>query len=305
MKKIIPIALAALGLLALPQGWAWTYSDGDVLLIFRDKSTDVEFDLGNVSQFLGHPNGYTVQVNNWSSSLVAATYGSIGTNTTSQKPVKVLLVASTTTNAWVTSIDPNTTAYQQSPAAFGGIYGVISEVGNYPLIYSEATNNTWAQSYVITVAADYANFDYLASGGTYNSTTISKLGGNIPFVDETGIPASGANLDFWSVAPNGSAIQTPDNLVGTFSLSAAGVLTFVAGPRPPAITGFTHAGSVTKLNFPTTIGNTYYVSYTNQLGGAVSTWPVDPNSVTGDGNTDTISHTNSGVTAEFFKVQAN
>ena len=36
MKKFIPLTLAALGLLALPQARAWPYSDGDVLLIFRD-----------------------------------------------------------------------------------------------------------------------------------------------------------------------------------------------------------------------------------------------------------------------------
>ncbi len=304
MKKIIPLALAALGLLALPQARAWTYSDGDVLLIFRDTVKDVEFDLGNVSQFLGKTNGYTVQVTNWSTNLVVNTFGS-GTITNSSLadgPITVLLVASTTTNAWVTSIDPNPSAYQQAPAAFGGIYGAINQVGNNPLTYRAATNSTWAQSYVISVAGTLkiAAYDYIVSGGTYNG--ITRLGGNIPFIDETGIPAS---LDFWLVAPNGSTSQIPDHLVGTFSLSAAGVLTFVAGPHTPSITGFAHAGNVSTFQFPTTVGNTYYVSYTNQLGGAVSTWPVDPNSLIGDGNTDTISHTNSGGAAEFYRIQAN
>jgi hypothetical protein len=35
------------------------YQDGDVLLIFRENGfDDVEFDLGNISQFLNQPNGY-------------------------------------------------------------------------------------------------------------------------------------------------------------------------------------------------------------------------------------------------------
>ena len=60
MKRIILTTLAALALLASPQARAWTYSDGDVLLIFRNGSQDVEFDLGSVTNYLGKTNGYTV-----------------------------------------------------------------------------------------------------------------------------------------------------------------------------------------------------------------------------------------------------
>ena len=307
MKKFIPLTLAALGLLALPQARAWTYSDGDVLLIFRDGAKDVEFDLGNVGQFTGKTNGYTVTVGNWSSNLVVSTFGSL--NASDNGPVTVLLVASTTANAWVTSIDPNTTAYQQGPATFGGIYGAVNGVGTYPLSYNVPTNST-PQSYALAASGSsgnagrykYASYDYIVTGGSGTGNGVTRLGYNVPFIDETGIPGS---LDFWLLAPNQSTTQTPDSLVGTFSISAAGVLTFVAGPRTPAITGFTHAGNVSTFQFPTTIGNTYKVSYTNQLGGAVAAWPVDAGSVVGDGNTGTISHTNSGATAEFYKIQAN
>ena len=63
MKNILPTALAGLVLLATPSARAWPYQDGDALLIFRESGfNDVEFDLGNVSQFLNKPNGYTAAV---------------------------------------------------------------------------------------------------------------------------------------------------------------------------------------------------------------------------------------------------
>ena len=302
MKKFIPLTLAALGLLALPQARAWTYSDGDALLIFRDGVYDVEFDLGNVSQFTGKTNGYTVPVTNWSSNLVVSTFGSL--TASPNGPVTVLLVASTPANAWVTSIDPNITAYQQGPATFSGIYGAVNGVGNYPLSYNVPTNSV-PQSYELAVSGSsgvagrykYASYDYIVSGGTYNGVT--SLGYNVPFIDETTIPGS---LDFWLLAPNPSTTQTPDNLVGTFSIDADGVLTFVAGPRASTITGLNHAGDVSAIQFTTTVGNTYSVSYTNTLGGPVATWPVDTNTLIGDGKVDTLNHTNSGDPAEFYRI---
>ena len=62
MKKIILLTLAAVTWLAAPLAQAWTYSDGDVLLVFRNGSQDVEFDLGSVTNFLGQTNGYTTTV---------------------------------------------------------------------------------------------------------------------------------------------------------------------------------------------------------------------------------------------------
>jgi len=44
------------------------------------------------------------------------------------------------------------------------------------------------------------------------------------------------------------------------------------------------------------------VTYTNQLGGAVATWPVDAATLVGDGYPHTINHTNSGDAAEFYRI---
>ena len=71
MKKIILPAIALLALLAATPARAWSYNDGDVLLIFRESGhNNIEYDLGNVSQFLGQTNGYTTTITKWDPGLV-------------------------------------------------------------------------------------------------------------------------------------------------------------------------------------------------------------------------------------------
>ena len=77
MKKIFQTsALVALALFTAPLARAWTYSDGDTLLIFRaDNFNDVEFNIGNISQFTNLPSGNTITVPNWNLGLVTSVFG--------------------------------------------------------------------------------------------------------------------------------------------------------------------------------------------------------------------------------------
>src|SRR6266705_5539168 len=76
MKKIYLTAITALVLLATPLARAWTYSDTDTLLIFRASGfNDVEFNIGNVSQFTNLSAGTTITVSGWDASLVTGTFG--------------------------------------------------------------------------------------------------------------------------------------------------------------------------------------------------------------------------------------
>ena len=105
MKRIILTILAAATLLSAPPARAWIYNDGDVLLIFRKSSLDIEYDLGSVTNFLGKTNGYTVAVTNWDPSQV--TNNVTGANFIG---AKVVLLATGSTN-YLSSPEPNTTAY--------------------------------------------------------------------------------------------------------------------------------------------------------------------------------------------------
>ena len=294
MKSLILITLAALTLLTAPVARAWTYSDGDVLLVFRNGSQDVEFDLGSVTNFLGRTNGYTSAVTGWDSSLVTSTFGSL-------TGAKVVLLATAGGTNWLSGAEPNTTAYNVSSQGANSLHGVINSVGNKPL-YPINIPAAEPNAYSIDVGGQYetSSYDYIVSGGHFSG--ISKLGGYAPFTVEQSIPGF---LDFWQVQsttvyPN----SPPDRLVGTFYITSGGTLIFVAGPRAPAVTGVSRAGNVSTVQFTTTVGNTYSVAYTNSLGGPVSNWPVDANTLIGDGNVDSLNHTNSGAAAEFYRVSA-
>ena len=292
MKRFILTLLAAITLLAAPQVRAWTYADGDLLLIFRKSSQDIEFDLGSVTNFLGKTNGYTTTVTGWDPTLVTSTFGSF-------TGVKVVLIATGGSTNWLSSAEPNTTAYNISSQEASALHGVINGVGTktlYPIAIPTAETN----AYSIDAGGQYAasSYDYVVSGGTKNG--IAKLGGNAPFTVEQAVPGF---LDFWSVAPTTVYPNSPpDHLVGTFTINASGVLTFVAGPRASTFYSVNHAGTTSTVQFTTTVGNTYSLAYTNTLGGAVATWPVDATTVVGDGRIDTINHTSSAG-AEFYKIK--
>jgi hypothetical protein len=291
MKKIITLTLAALGLLATPPAQAWTYSDGDLLLIFRaSEHNNVEFDLGSVSNYLGKPNGYTTTITGWDLSLVTSVFG------TDLTGVKVILLATTSPS----SAEPNTTAYNiGGPAWTTSLHGTINAIGNRPKYPFNVPPNE-ANAYSIDPGGQYrvASYDYTVSGGNFNF--IPKLGGNVPFTVEQAVPGF---LDFWAIQPTTIYPNPPDHLVGTFTITSGGVLTFIAGPRASNIIGVTRSGNVSTVQFTTTVGNTYSVAFTNKLGGAAATWPVDVGTVTGDGKINTINHTSSG-SAEFYRVSA-
>jgi len=304
MKKIISLILGLLSLLATPQVRAWSYSDGDLLLIFRESGyNDVEYDLGSVTNLLGYTNGYATAITGWDPSIVTTEFGP---DLTGVNVILLAVTSSTNANptAWLTSTDPNTTAYRASQSAWtSDLHATIAAIGNKPISPFDVPTAE-ANAYSINPNGQYggAAYDTIASGGTYTGTlSIGKFGGNAPFTVQQTAPGS---LDFWAIQP-AIAASVPDQLIGTFTITADGALTFVAGPRPSTIAGVNHAGNVSAIQFTTTIGTTYSVAYTNQLGFTTTAWPVDVNTLVGDGRTDTINHTNlSSGNAEFYRVIA-
>jgi hypothetical protein len=296
MRKLFQFALVASGLAAFAANGAWPYQDGDALLIFRESGyNDVEFDLGNVGQFLNQSNGYSVIVTNWDLDLVTNTFGADLTG------VSVILAATesrtnSTKTAWLSGPLPNTTAYNVTPSAWqANLWSIIDAIGTRPVIYEVPPAGT--SSYSIAPGGTYAvaSYDNIVSGDGANTASIAKFGGNAPFTVEQVIPGS---FEFWGIQPSTSQPKPPDSLVGIFTITADGTLTFVAGPPPSTIVGLTLSSGVSAVTFSTTIGGQYWLAFTNTLGAPVSQWPLVSGPIPGDGNNDSLTYTN--VTANGF-----
>ena len=180
MKSFILTILAALALLAAPQAKAWNYNSGDVLLVFRNGSQDVEYDLGSVTNLLGHTNGYTTTITGWDPTLVTSTFGGFS-------GLSVALLATSGGTNWLSSAEPNYTAYNISSQSAQTLGSIITGVGNKPLIpIAIPTAETNAYSIDVTGQYKKSSYDYVVSGGQYNG--IPKFGGNAQFTVEQSAP---------------------------------------------------------------------------------------------------------------------
>jgi hypothetical protein len=303
MKKLFYLAMLAA--LIATKAEAWSYLDTDALLIFRAANhNDVEFDLGNVSQFVNQAAGTTVTVGGWSLAAVTNEFGGDLTG------VSVIVLATTSSSA------PNRTAWLSSAsnvtsvADFRGsawqskLYSIIDALGTKPSTYagSSLVVASSTNAYTIGTTSPAAYDIIVAAGGPIN-----ELGGNVPFVVEGVVPAT---LNFWAiqvstVTPIPNAAQ-----VGSFSITTNGVLKFTAGvpgvvslPPPPVILSIARSNSITAVTFTTTTNSgTYQLHYSSALSTAVTNWAAVGGTVAGNLSNQTLTHTNTGGTG-FYSVQ--
>jgi hypothetical protein len=265
MKRILHIATLLALVLAAPLARAWVYHDGDVLLIFRENGfDDVEFDLGNISQFSTRPTGPPAR-------------SAVGTPASGHKHIRLGFDRSERDSArhyqqdeqqpssWVSGPEPDTTAYSVSPSAWqSSLYATINALGTRPVIYSIPTASSSSPGGALpspdtngyefdpTAAYQIASYDWIVSGtitlgnAIYpNTAYLPSLGGKSPFIVESVIPAS---FDFWQIQPSTATPAPADTYVGQFSITADGTLTFVAGAPASSITGH-HADGKRQRRF--------------------------------------------------------
>ncbi|MDB6129508.1 MAG: hypothetical protein JWM04_615 [Verrucomicrobiales bacterium] len=299
MKKILQISLTALVLLSASWANAWTYSDGNALLILRQSgANDLEFNLGNVSQFLNQANGFSTTVTGWDVNLAKSTFGA------DLSGVSFIVIATSSDaaanpSAWVSSGDPVAVPHNLSfPTWRGNLYSVINSIGTRPLTYLVPTAGNSA--YSIDPGGTYrlASYDYIVSNGGVNSGAIPQLGGNVAFRVEQTIPGT---VGFWQIEPSTVSPRPASKFIGTFKLESTGKLTFTAGTPASNILTIGRSGDVSSVSFTTSPGGNYSLGFTTILGGTVSGWSTVSGPVVGGGSTQTLNHTNSD-TSGFYGV---
>jgi hypothetical protein len=205
------------GMLGLaPISHALNYTSNDLLLVFRkDGYSDVEFDLGPVKAYLGLAPG-TKRAVPFDANLVKTNFAN------SFAGVKFLAVAATGLGAphpevWLTD------AYTSVPSdftlsKFSQVRAKISSIGQ------QATAGTAGNSAPAVLPPSQPNsFSYIASDG--NLTPANSLGGLTGFPLEAANPAT---LDFYQIAISADVPRPDAAFVGSFTLDAAGNLTFSA-----------------------------------------------------------------------------
>ena len=287
MKNIFQLTLVGLALLgASPLRGGTTYQDGDVLLIFRQTGqNDVEYDIGNISQFTNHPNGYAAAVTGWDPTVATGVFGSDLTGVS-------VIIASTTslTNAnrtsWLSSGNPTATISDVTPTIWqGNLWSVINAIGNRPKTYLPMETFPYSLD-----PGGVASYDYVVSGGGQNEFDLPQLGGNVNFTVEQVIPGL---FGFWAVQPHATP-EPSATQVGNFYIDVTGNLTFIVGPPEPAIVSTTRAGDVVTVKFTTLPVGSYSLVYSDTLSSPVSTWTVVNGPVAGTGGNQSLTHTTVG-----------
>src|SRR5229473_7177171 len=173
-------SLFKFGLLLLFASWtqllaAFTYNDTDLLLVFRKVNfNDVEFNLGSVSNFLGHATGTTIAVTNWDLGLVQSNFNNTLDN------VDFLLVAATAVTdplrrAWLTDAKASGTPTDISGSKLGALGSKIEFVG----LQGQSFTGTNSQEVYVVPPGDVSSYTYIVSNGGQLDPT--SMGGLAPF----------------------------------------------------------------------------------------------------------------------------
>ncbi len=226
-KRMQLLVLLAATLVSAISAQAFTFSYGDVLLVFRaNGNNNVEFNLGNIGQFLNHSNGYQATVTGWSPDVVNDQFAL--TNGIAQ-----FFVLATSSDddpnptAWITDSQPLTAPVDDNSVQWeGGLFNVIGGAGFGAQNDPNSPVNTNYD--VVTPTSLYA-FDFIASNNNQNPNQIPLLGGRsgLKFSSAGAIPGS---LLFYAIQPTGTTPKPPATLIGSFTLAGDGTLTFQAGP---------------------------------------------------------------------------
>src|SRR6266404_3595418 len=149
MKRSLPFFCAVAASLLAHTASSFTYSDYDLLLVLRQEGlSDVEFNLGSVTNYLGKADGTVITVTNFDVNLAKSNFNNnlVG--------VKFILMAATNSNAaikraYLTDAHPASVPTDITVSSWRTLQSKISFVGIQAAV-NTSSNST--QSYVISAS---------------------------------------------------------------------------------------------------------------------------------------------------------
>ena len=302
IKRLLQPGIAALLLSAVPHTGAFTYTDGDVLLVFRSTGLhNVVFDLGNVSQFLGHPNGYTNLVANWNPAVVTSNYPFAGGGT------QFAVLATTSSSdpnptAWVSDAQPLVSVADVVPSVWqNGLYSPISATGTGAAGDAGAPAGT---NYDVISPTTHGAFDYITSDNGTIPAAIPYLGGTA--VNFKTVGSTPTTVLFYAVQPSLLTPKPAGSLIGSFTLGGDGSLVFQAGPLldSTTITSVSAGGGSVPVTFNTRAAVKYQLFYSTSPQSSLSSWAALPATIAGTGSPLTLIDTSATNSARFYNVES-
>jgi hypothetical protein len=283
---------------------AFNYTDQDLLLVFReDSANDVIYDLGSVTNFLGHPDGFQVTVpfdqsvalaayqNDLSTALFSLLASTAGATPLAQKRV------------WVSSGVSSDTPLDPPASVLASMGSLASNVGR------DATQQTAAspiQDWSVSSSAN-TSYTYIMTANGTTPQSVDTMAGYWPYDIAGSIPSSVRFFQVLgtSVKPKPAAIQ-----VGTFTLGTDGTLVFVAGAgtvvqiQTPVISGIQVQGNSASITVTASqTGVNYRLRYTAGLASnQTASWTAGL-TVAGTG-ADLVLQDTSSDNARFYVVEA-
>jgi len=225
------------------------YNSGDVFIGFEQSgaANDYIADIGSVSQFIGDASPVTIQLS--TTDLTAAFGSSWASNSNSTTNVQWGLVANDQSDSIASDTDGSSIWYTKGETVVGtksaapirGTSSALNAISNKIQALETATTGGYTDyettadtSNGVIESSTAANSWTSFKPGTYSGNTAFNIGSEIEQPssgNDTG-PTDSA-LDFYEVDTR-TASNQPATLLGTFSLSNSGLLTFnpAAVPEP-------------------------------------------------------------------------
>jgi hypothetical protein len=190
-------------------------------------------------------------------------------------------------------------------ALYGNSLPVLTGIGAWTGVKTATTttyDNGFTSAGVHNAAAIAAS-----SPDSWNSETVSPtLSTQYQNANVNPNMVGEGTVDFWL---QNEAAET-NSVLGTFSLSASGVVTYktnsvVVIPPAPKIVSIVRTNGISTISFTTTNGAfTYTLYYTNSTGltAPLTNWTASATTLVGNGSTNFLTDTTAATTNRFYRI---